>query len=202
MAGHYSGVVLAGGSSERMGSDKRFLPLDGTPLLVRVMARLRPLVAELVVATQGPESLAGLDARVVADRYPGMGVLAGVHAGLDAARYEWAFVVAGDMPFLSPALLQAMAVEADAILCDVVVPRWREELEPLHALYRVSVCAKAAERALRSRRHRVVSFYPEVRVCVMPERQIRRWDPSGDSFFNVNTPEDWAVAQTKLPAET
>ncbi len=194
----YSGVVLAGGSSERMGRDKRFLTLNGTTLLGWVLARLRPLVTELIVVTQDPGSLTGLDAHVVADRYPGMGVLAGVHAGLDAAQDDWAFVVAGDMPFLNPDLLQAMSRQADPAVCDVVVPRWHEEFEPLHALYRATVCARAAERALVSGRRRVVAFYPEVRVCLMPESQIRRWDPSGDSFFNVNTPHDWEVVQRKL----
>ncbi|HUT19148.1 MAG TPA: molybdenum cofactor guanylyltransferase [Anaerolineae bacterium] len=194
----YSGVVLAGGSSERMGRDKRFLSLNGTSLLVWVLERIRPLVTELIVVTQDPGPLDGVDARVVSDRYPGMGVLAGVHAGLKATRGDWAFVVAGDMPFLNADLLQAMARQADPAACDVVVPRWREEFEPLHALYRAGVCAEAAERALRDRRRRIVAFYPDVRVCVMPETQVHLWDPSGDSFFNVNTPKDWEMAQGRL----
>ena len=114
----YSGIVLAGGASRRMGRDKRFLDLNGVSLLERVLARLRPLVSELIVVTRDPEPLAGLDARAVTDRYPGMGVLAGVHAGLSAARNDWAFVVAGDMPLLNHALLQAMVEMADAATTD------------------------------------------------------------------------------------
>ena len=108
-----SGVVLAGGVSARMGRDKRFLDLHGVTLLEHVLARLRPIVGELIVVTRGADPLPGLDARMVTDRYPGTGVLAGVHAGLIAARNEWAYVVAGDMPLLNQELLLAMAPLAD-----------------------------------------------------------------------------------------
>jgi molybdopterin-guanine dinucleotide biosynthesis protein A len=195
----YTGVVLAGGRSERLGRDKRRLLVEGEPLLARVVARLRPLVREVVVVTREAEPLPLLDVRRVTDRYPGMGVLAGVHAGLAAARAPWSYVVAGDLPLLDPALLCALAARAgDA--CDVVVPRWRGELEPLHALYRPSVCAPAAEVALRQGRRRIVAFYPHVRVCEMEEAAVARIDPEGRSFFNVNTREEWARLQ-KLVGE-
>jgi len=194
----YSGIILAGGASRRMERDKRFLDLNGASLLERVLARLRPLVSELIVVTRDPEPLPGLDARAVTDRYPGMGVLAGVHAGLSAARNAWAFVVAGDMPLLNRALLQAMAEIADATTTDAVVPRWNGMFEPLHGLYHAAVCAPAAERALLKGRRRIIAFYPEVRVHAMPEMDIGRWDPSGDSFSNVNTPEEWEAVLRRL----
>ena len=194
----YSGIILAGGASRRMGRDKRFLDLNGVSLLARVLARLRPLVSELIVVTRDPESLTGLGARVVTDCYPGMGVLAGVHAGLSAARNPWAFVVAGDMPLLNRALLQAMVEVADAATTDAVVPCWNGMFEPLHGLYRAAVCAPAAERALLQGQRRIIAFYPDVRVHAMPETDIVRWDPSGDSFFNVNTPEEWEAALRRL----
>jgi len=181
-----------------MGRDKRFLDLHGVSLLEHVLTRLRPIVGELIVVTRGADPLPGLDARMVTDRYPGMGVLAGVHAGLFAARNEWAYVVAGDMPLLSRALLTAMTSMADDQTVDVIVPRWNGMLEPLHGLYRAATCAQAAERALQSGRRRIVAFYPEVRVRVMTEVEVRRWDPDGESFLNVNTPGEWQAAQVKV----
>ena len=194
----FSGIILAGGTSRRLGQDKRFLSINGQPLIARVLQRLRPLVGELLIVSREPEHFTGLDARVVVDRYPGMGVLAGVHAGLAAAQGDWAFVVAADLPFLNPALLRALADLARRGAADVVVPRCAEGLEPLHALYRPLVCAPAAEAALLQGRRRVVSFYPQVRVLEMPPDEAARWDPEGLSFFNVNTPEDWAFVQQRL----
>ncbi|RLC86005.1 MAG: molybdenum cofactor guanylyltransferase [Chloroflexi bacterium] len=194
----FSGIILAGGTSRRLGQDKRFLSINGQPLIARVLQRLRPLVGELLIVSREPEHFTGLDARVVVDRYPGMGVLAGVHAGLAAAQGDWAFVVAADLPFLNPALLRALADLARRGAADVVVPRCAEGLEPLHALYRPLVCAPAAEAALLQGRRRVVSFYSQVRVLEMPPDEAARWDPERLSFFNVNTPEDWAFVQQRL----
>lgn len=189
----YTGVVLAGGQSRRLGRDKRFLELEGRPLIAWVLERLAPLVDELLIVASDPTPLGTLGVPVVTDRFPGQGVLAGVHAGLAAAQGEWAFVVAADMPWLNPALLQAMSRLGGADE-DAVVPRWRGELEPLHALYRPAVCAPAAEAALQRGERRVIAFYPAVRVRIMEESAVACWDPAGQSFSNINTAADWENA--------
>ncbi len=195
---HSSGVVLAGGAGNRMGADKRFLQLGDKPLLLWTVERLRPLVDEMVLAVLDATLFAGWPVRLATDRYPGYGVLAGMHAGLTAARSEWAVVVGGDMPLLNAALIEAMLRLASTTDVDVIVPEWRGELEPLHAVYRTTVCARAAEAMLQAGRRRIVAFYSLVRVHVLPEADIARWDPQGLSFFNVNTAEDWAAALRHL----
>ncbi|MBN2003564.1 MAG: molybdenum cofactor guanylyltransferase [Anaerolineae bacterium] len=194
----WSGIVLAGGSSQRMGMDKRFLTIQTQPLVVWVVERLRALVDEVIVAALDPAILDGIAARVVTDVYPGQGVLAGLHAGMAAAQSEWAIAVAGDMPLLNPDLLRAMMRLAEDGEADILVPQWHGELEPLHALYRPSACAPAAEAALRAGKRRIVAFYPDVRVHIMPQADVAQIDPTGRSFFNVNTPEDWELAKRLL----
>ncbi|MBN2006856.1 MAG: molybdenum cofactor guanylyltransferase [Anaerolineae bacterium] len=198
MEATYSGIILAGGAARRMGSDKRFLLTQGKPLVLRVLESLRPLVDEMIVATLEPELFDDVSAHVVVDAYPGHGVLAGIHAGLSAAQSDWAFVVASDMPFLNPALLHTMRLLAQSASADVIVPQWQGELEPLHALYRPSACIPAIEAALQRGERRIVAFYPDVRVHIMPQTEIAQWDPEGRSFFNVNTPEDWALTLLEL----
>ncbi len=197
----WSGIILAGGSSHRMGVDKRFLSIQGKPLVVWVLERLNQLVDEVIVATMEPDLFTGLPARIATDRYPGQGVLAGVHAGLAAAHGEWALAVAGDMPFLNLTLLRAMMQLAQDGAADVVVPQWHGELEPLHALYRPAVCAPAAEAALQAGKRRIIAFYPDVRVHIMPQDEVAGYDPEGCSFCNINTPEDWTLAAQQLANE-
>lgn len=194
----WSGIILAGGSSHRMGVDKRFLSVHGKPLVGWVLERLSQLVDEIIVATMEPALFAALPVQVTTDRYPGHGVLAGLHAGLTAAHGAWALVVAGDMPFLNLSLLRGMMQQAQASAADVIVPQWQGELEPLHALYRPAVCAPAAEAALQAGKRRIIAFYPDVRVHVMPQDEVARYDPEGRSFCNINTPEDWALAAQQL----
>ncbi len=195
-----SGVIIAGGRSRRMGGvDKRFLSIEGRPLLQHVIERLRPLVEEIIVVTREPEPrIAAWNVRQVTDRYPGHGVLAGVHAGLTAAQGRWAIVVSADLPFLNPELLKALVDRAEAGEADVVIPRRESGLEPLHALYRPERCAPAAERAILRGERRIIAFFPEVRVDEVPPDFLRRWDEAGDSFFNVNRPEEWAQVLDRL----
>jgi len=187
-----SGVVLAGGRSTRLGRDKALLELEGRPLITRTLDVLAQLTDDLIVVTSMAPHLFPPSARVVADRCAGAGVLAGVHAGLLAAREELALVVACDMPFLNLDLLRyiiSLAQEAD-----IVIPRWTD-VEPLHAVYRPATCLGPIEGALARGERRIISFYGEVKVRYVERAEIARFDSQGLSFFNVNTPSDWERAR-------
>jgi molybdenum cofactor guanylyltransferase len=208
-------LILAGGRSSRMGRDKLWLPLgeDGVSLIQRVVARVLPLAEELLFsanASERFEALAshlrgqGVSAQVVPDLYPGAGPLAGLHAGLNAARCDTLLAVAGDMPFVNPALV-AYLVDLlpgfDVVIPELSHPRTGEPVkEPLHALYRRS-CLGAAAARLAAGDRPMLSFLADVRVRVVPPDEIRRFDPDLRSFFNVNTPEDWRAAGQLLAGE-
>jgi len=194
-------VVLAGGKSQGLGQDKRWLRFNGQPLLRHVVETLRPLVQDVIVVTQAPEDLGNWGVRRVTDVYAGMGVLAGLHAGLAATTAPWAFVVAADLPFLQPALLQALQARSAHTLADALVPRWRGYPEPLVALYRPATCAPAAERLLLNGQRRISDLHAAVQVEYLPEDEVARWDPEGRSFFNVNTLSDWELAQALSQAK-
>lgn len=187
-----TGVVLAGGVSARMGRDKAFLELNGRPLVQLVIERLAQVCAEVLVTSGNVHPFARLGVRVVLDRFPGVGVLGGLQAGLEAARYDLVLAVGCDMPFLNPALLRAFAVWVEGF--DVAVLCQGERVEPLHAAYR-RTCLPALEAALRAGQRRIVSFFPQVRVrCVLPE-EVAQIDPGLCSFRNVNTPQEWEAVQ-------
>jgi len=104
-----TGIVLAGGASQRMGRDKPFLELDGRSLIAIVIERMARVCAEVLVVAGDPRPYAGLGVPVVEDRFRGVGVLGGLHAGLEAAAHELTLAVGCDMPFLNPDLLRAFA---------------------------------------------------------------------------------------------
>jgi molybdopterin-guanine dinucleotide biosynthesis protein A len=199
-------LILAGGKSTRMGQDKAWLMLDGRPLVMRVIDRVLPLVDEVLVSTNQPDAfgawLPGLPVptHTVADRYPGAGPLAGLHAGLLAACCDLVLTLATDMPFVDPTLIRFLADLAAGADIDAVVPQIRSPEtgqigpEPLHAIYRKS-CLPAIEGCLKANQRRVVSFLDRVRVRVVSPDEIRPYDPRFLSFVNVNTPKDWSDAQ-------
>ena len=119
--GGLTGIVLAGGASRRMGRDKAFLDLGGRPLIARVIERLASVCAEVLVVAGDVEPYGELGVRLVEDRFRGVGVLGGLHAGLEAAAHELTLAVGCDMPFLRPDLLRAFARWADGF--DVAILR-------------------------------------------------------------------------------
>jgi molybdopterin-guanine dinucleotide biosynthesis protein A len=192
-----SAIVLAGGQSSRLGIDKAFLLLDGQPLVARTVHKLSALSDDLIVVANDPtryEALA-LPARLVPDDRPGEGSLMGIYSGLKAARYRNALVVACDMPFLNLTLLGYMLPLADGY--DVVIPRLRGLLEPLHAIYG-QACLPHMARLLECGRRQIIAFLDEVRVRYVEEPEIDRFDPLHLSFVNVNTLGDWERIQGLL----
>lgn len=175
-----------------MGRDKAFLELGGRPLLEIVIERMAQVCAEVLIVAGDPQPYAGLDASLVEDRFRGVGVLGGLHAGLEAAAHELALAVGCDMPFLDPDLLRAFGRWAEGF--DVALLRQGEYVEPLHAAYRCS-CLPAMEAAIRTGERRVISFFAHVDVRYLSPDEVIPFDPDLRSFRNINTPQEWRKAQ-------
>jgi len=179
-----------------MGQDKAFLELDGRPLIRLVIERMVQVCAEVLVVAGDVRPYANLGVPVVEDRFRGVGVLGGLHAGLEAAAHELALAVGCDMPFLNPNLLRAFAGWVEGF--DVAVLRYGdgERVEPLHAVYR-RTCLPAMEAAIGAGRRRVISFFPHVRVRYVTPEDVTPFDPGLRSFRNVNTPQEWEAVLDK-----
>lgn len=199
-------LILAGGRSSRMGRDKAWLEWEGRPLIEHVMERLLPLAAEVLISTNDPARYVSLadgrpmPIRLVADEFSGAGPLAGLHAGLKAARNDLLFAVATDMPFVSAEaaeyVLKACA-DVDAALPRVLGQEQESpQAEPLFAAYRKS-CRPAIEASLTAGRRRLVSFLDNVRVRYVEEADLRRWDPELMSLRNLNTPDELRAAKSQ-----
>jgi molybdopterin-guanine dinucleotide biosynthesis protein A len=187
-AGGVTGVILAGGQSSRMGSNKALLPYRGSRFIVAIYRQLAALCDDMLVVTNSPEQYSFLNCRMVGDIHPGMGALAGLHSGLAGSRTPHIFAVACDMPYLNDTLIRALIAQRHR--GDVIIPESENGLEPLHAVYSKS-CLTAMEAALLTGRKRLISFFPEVQVKRFSCREVRTMDPDLDSFCNINTPADY-----------
>lgn len=180
-----TGIILAGGKSERMGADKSLLPFLGRPLIQHIHGQLRPYFSEILVAGDSVERYAFLEARLVSDEVPGQGPLRGIVSALAASQNDLNFVIACDIPWVDHALLKILLREAHG--CDCVVPVTLEGYyEPLFAVYRKSALP-AMRRALEAGQRRVVAAFSDcrVRTVVVPDR---KW------LDNINTPDDYERA--------
>ena len=184
-------LILAGGDSRRMGQDKASLVLDGLPLLQRVVNIVQPLFAETIISVRQPRHDIALPQ--VCDDPAHHGPLAGLAAGLERATTPWVFAVACDMPFITPAVIEHMAVCRSG--SQAVVPVVQGHVQPLAAFY-ARDCLQALQLLLGgSGQQSLRALLDRLRVCYVDEAQLLAADPHLRSFFDLDTPEDVAAAQ-------
>jgi molybdopterin-guanine dinucleotide biosynthesis protein A len=177
----WTGVVLVGGSSRRMGEDKATLRRpDGRTWLKAALDTLDAAGADELLVVGG-EAVTAPTGRWIPDLHPGQGPLAGLEAALHASRHPWCLLVACDMPQLEADLLRRILDLREGGL-DAVVPEVDGRLQPLHAAYHRR-CLAAIEEALRAGRRSLQALVPLLAAKRPPL-------PACPSFFNANTPED------------
>jgi len=182
-----TGVVLAGGKSSRMGTDKAFVRLEQETLVERCLGVLRSCFNHNMIIANQPEAFVHFELPVFPDDVPDVGPLGGILTALRHAETEWIFVVACDMPFLNADLIREMATLAGQF--DAVAPKIGNQFEPLHAVYHRRVLA-AVESKIASRDYSVHGLLQSVRVQVLSESDLGR-HPQWHTFFqNVNNPAD------------
>lgn len=182
-------LILAGGDSRRMGQDKAQLLLEGETLLARVTDRMRPLFANLIVSVRSPRADIGLPQ--VCDAAETSGPLAGVLAGIAAAQTPWVFVLACDMPFIAPPLVEKLAALRGNY--QAVVPVVAGHAQPLAAFYARSALADLQAYATGGGRSLRDSLQ-NLRVNYADETAFLAHDPQLHSFFDLDTPQDFAAA--------
>lgn len=175
-------LVLAGGDSRRMGRTKAWLEVGETTLLRWVVDRLAPAFSEVVVSFAQPEQVhEHLPYRLVFDRKPSAGPLAGLEAGLGAARSDVTFAVACDMPYVTREIAE-MAVAASAG-CDAAIPRIDGRAEPTCAAYRRSALAHITA-ALDAGQFKASDLAQQLEVT-----WLEGLEP--DLFRSLNGPDDY-----------
>lgn len=177
-------IVLCGGRSSRMGRDKAWLPWQGRALVSHVVATLRAAVDEVVVVASAELALPRLEARVVRDRAPDLGPLAGIREGLAALHAERAFVTGTDAPFVTRRYVEALLAFGCAAAPDV-----DGHVQTLSAVYPRSGLAHA-ERLLAERRMRPLFLLEACEYRVVPARSL----PDLDAVRGFNTPEEYLKA--------
>jgi molybdenum cofactor guanylyltransferase len=192
------GVVLAGGLARRMsGADKARIRVGGRPILERVVERLRPQCAGLVLnANHAAERFADTGLPVVPDSLPDYpGPLAGILAGLDwtakqAPAIEWVVSVPSDCPFLPRDLVANLHDARAAAGARIACARSGERRHPVVALWPISL-REDLRRAVTGEGARKVDNWIARFTIGFADWPVTPVDP----FFNVNTPDDLAEAE-------
>jgi molybdopterin-guanine dinucleotide biosynthesis protein A len=185
-----SAIVLAGGSSRRLGRDKALLPWRSHTLIEHIVAQLQAVSDDVLVIT-GREKryLELLGVPVFADEIADIGPMGGLYTGLKHARHEYSLAVACDMPLLNRAIIDLLTSELDSSM-RAVVPEVQGHRVPTLALYHKE-CLLAIEQLVAQGCTSVQALLDAVPIKIVAEAKLRTVDPPLRSFTNINTLTDW-----------
>ncbi len=181
-------VILVGGKSSRMGSNKAFLELKGKTFIELQIELLRKMFDEISISANTSAEYEYLDLPIFKDVYPGKGPLGGIYTSLINSSSLHTFMLACDMPFVEPELIKHLKDLTKEY--DVVIPKSEKGLEPLHAFYSKK-CIDPIKRSLNENNLRIISFFPHVNVKIVELDSLASSDRFKNSIKNLNTMDDY-----------
>ncbi|WP_181150901.1 molybdenum cofactor guanylyltransferase [Paenibacillus sp. PCH8] len=190
----WTGIILAGGLSRRMWSNKALLELNGSAVLEQVTNAMRPAVSRIIVAA-GPNvtaySVMGYEC--IQDHYPGKGPLAGLHAALDASNTDWNLVCACDMPLLQTSFFDGMKTLTNSHdSYAAIVPSLEGRVHPLAGAYHKRVLPDLEQRLMQDQL-RVTRWLEEIGCRYVQADELERAGVHhvATQLSNMNTPEEY-----------
>jgi len=181
-----TGVALAGGKSRRMGRNKALLTFEGKTLVQRCAGTLSEMFSRVVISVNQQELFPDLHMPQIVDHYKETGPIGGITSVLESGETR-IFCAACDMPFLNKNLIEYLCSFTDN---EAVIPVWKGRPEVLHATYSDALLPRF-QFALQQGKFRITDALAKAGIRYVEEEEIRKLDPSGLSFKNVNTPTDF-----------
>ena len=194
----FSGIVLAGGKSERMGKDKRHLLFQGESLLEISINRFRNLADEIIVVTDEEENLDVRDVRFVIDIKKDQGPMIALFSGLSRMKNSYGIVTPVDCPLIPHQFLDYL--KEISVGYDLTVPRWKGGVEPLIAVYSKNLIPVMNEWVKNEKKLAPHLFIQNtnLKVRFIEEVEVSNYGSPEVIFFNINTENDLRKAELLL----
>lgn len=176
-----TGIILVGGQSQRMGTDKALLPVGGRPLYQHSLQLLQQQCPQVMLIGDRPQRFRGCRASIQADIYPGSS-LGGLYTGLYHSPTPWILALSCDWAYPDPLLARSLATARHDQR--PVVPLLDGRPQPLFALYHRSHLP-LMEQALQKSQLRLQHLLQQLQPIMVT------WPPAGQDspMRNLNTPQ-------------
>ncbi|HQN72519.1 MAG TPA: molybdenum cofactor guanylyltransferase [bacterium] len=182
-------AILAGGKATRLdGENKAFLKVGGKTNMEKFLAVTEGIFSETIVVAREPEHYCNFEnVKVVTDIFKNIGPLGGIHTALKNASYDAVFCFSCDMPFLDREIIIDEIAEFQRSECGILVPKIGDFIEPLHAVYSVTLSDTIEQHILDGKDYSIRSVFPATDLkywCVADNARNRK------AFTNINTRHD------------
>ncbi len=189
-----TGIILAGGKSSRMGSEKGLLELSGKPLIQYAMQALTGLCSRIILSSSS-EAYHSFGFTVVPDEFPGIGPMGGIYSALRQSKTEQNLVLSCDLPFVSQELLSFILMQSEGY--QVAVP-WEgnRHYEPLCGFYCNSTADLMGDFIGRGN-YKLPDLFEEIsinRLLIHDKLDFY----TANLFLNVNSKHELAAAENLM----
>lgn len=186
-----TGIILAGGKSSRMGTDKGLQLLSGKPMISYGIELLSPFCKEILISSSS-DGYHSFGCKVVADVHPGIGPMGGIYSALIQSKTSFSFVLSCDLPFVSKELVSFIIRNSEGF--KVAVPWFgSQHYEPLCGMYHSEVVADI-ERFIRKGNYKLPDMFAEVPVNKLSMNEKLSFY-SENLFMNVNSKQELEAAR-------
>ena len=175
-------IILAGGKSTRMGTDKALLKYQGKTFVQILYDNLNSICSELIISSNNPEiKIEG--AKTVADEIKNIGPMGGLYTCLKYSKTENNIVVSVDTPFVSAKLLTEIYEQTQNY--DISIVEHEKKVHPLIGVYHKNV-VKILESELKSEKYKVIRFLEKTKHQVISVDNSYKIE-----LLNINNPGDY-----------
>jgi len=181
-------LILAGGENKRLPMIKGFLEINGRRIIDSNVDILKRIFEKVLISTNNPEIYCYLGLPMVGDTMRQRGPMTGILSVLNIPEISVIFVTACDMPFINSELVQYIVARWDK-KWDAAVPLFDKKPQPLLGIYSKSG-AQYMETSIKQGKRSLMNFLQDIRVLYINEKDVRKRDPEGRSFVNINTRAD------------
>lgn len=186
-----TGIILAGGKSKRMGTNKALLKINELTVIERSAALLNKLFSRVIIITNTPDEYSFLKLEMYPDIYPGRGPLAGIHSALINSSTEKNFILSCDIPFLSAEVIKYITDYKTKLPVTVVYADGF--IQQLAGIYSRSVLPEAEnilnETAGNAGKCKVLYLLDKTGAEILKAENIPSYKK--DMFLNMNTLSDF-----------
>ncbi|MCP4553001.1 MAG: molybdenum cofactor guanylyltransferase [Bacteroidetes bacterium] len=189
-----TGIILAGGKSSRMGTDKGLLDFNGKKLVETAVGLLSQVCGNIIISANSTNyDFVGYP--VVKDIYPNSGPMGGIYSALKESTTKHNLVLSCDMPLIKTALLADLLKVINDF--EVIVP-WHgdQKFEPMCAYYHKNVVAVFYE-FIQQSNFKIPDTFEIVRTYKF-EINSKLDYYTKELFFNVNSKNDLSHLNKKL----
>ena len=185
-----TGIVLCGGKSRRMGSNKALLKLHGKYIISYPIKVLRKFSTQQIISTNNSD-LDFLNIKTVADKYKNIGPIAGIYSVLKESSTQKNIILSCDTPFIDSATVEYMLEHSEGY--EIVLPIYENHLQPMTGIFDKSIVF-TIEKEILSGNYIPPRIFEKCKInkLIIPENISANYK---HLFFNINSPADYEKAK-------